>query len=93
MKHESELHGCQVFSFGTFVLSILLVVGGAMCGAGLVMAQGDPSFAGEWSALQSWPIEAIHAHLLPTNGKVMFYPTSDDPRLWDPAHWGYHHLG
>ena len=44
----------------------------------------DASTVGEWSALQNWPIVAVHAHLLPT-GKVLFYPYSDDPRLWDPA--------
>jgi galactose oxidase-like protein/glyoxal oxidase-like protein/fibronectin type III domain protein/Kelch motif protein len=44
----------------------------------------DPSVVGQWSAVQTWPIVAVHAHVLPT-GKVLFYPYTDDPRLWDPA--------
>ena len=40
--------------------------------------------SGQWSGVQNWPIVSVHTHLLPT-GKVMFYPYSDDPRLWDPA--------
>jgi regulation of enolase protein 1 (concanavalin A-like superfamily) len=39
---------------------------------------------GQWSAVQNWPIVSVHTVVLPT-GKVMFYPYSDDPRLWDPA--------
>jgi hypothetical protein len=44
----------------------------------------DPSVVGQWSGLTSWPIVAVHMHMLPT-GKVMFYPYGDDPRQWDPA--------
>jgi galactose oxidase-like protein/glyoxal oxidase-like protein/fibronectin type III domain protein len=43
----------------------------------------DPSIVGQWSAVQALPIVAVHAHVLPT-GKVLFYPYTDDPRLWDP---------
>jgi len=32
----------------------------------------------------TWPCLAIHAHLLPT-GKVLFWPSGDNPNLWDPA--------
>jgi hypothetical protein len=39
---------------------------------------------GVWSTVQTWPIVAVHASLLPT-GNVVFYPYSDDPRLWDPS--------
>lgn len=43
------------------------------------------SEVGQWSSpVEVWPIVAVHAHMLPT-GKVLFYPYSDDPRLWDPA--------
>ena len=42
----------------------------------------DPSVVGQWGPVLNWPIVAVHAHLLPT-GKVLFYPYSDDPRLWD----------
>ena len=53
-------------------------------GAPIVRAQSDPSLTGEWSAVQTWPIVSVHASLLPT-GKVIFYPYSDDARLWDPS--------
>ena len=53
-------------------------------GAPIVRAQSDPSLNGEWSAVQTWPIVSVHASLLPT-GKVIFYPYTDDPRLWDPS--------
>jgi hypothetical protein len=52
--------------------------------APIVRAQSDPSLNGEWSAVQTWPIVSVHASLLPT-GKVIFYPYSDDARLWDPS--------
>jgi len=52
--------------------------------ASIVRAQSDPSLTGEWSAVQTWPIVSVHASLLPT-GKVIFYPYTDDARLWDPA--------
>jgi len=44
----------------------------------------DPSIVGQWAAVQVLPIVAVHAHVLPT-GKVLFYPYTDDPHLWDPA--------
>lgn len=44
----------------------------------------DPSIVGQWSAVQTLPIVAVHAHMLPT-GKVLFYPYTDDPHLWDPV--------
>lgn len=53
----------------------------------VVGMSAPPTFAqtsGQWSAVQGWPIVSVHTILLPT-GKVMFYPYSDDPRLWDPA--------
>ena len=50
----------------------------------VIRAQSDPSVTGAWSAVQTWPIVSVHAALLPT-GKILFYPYSDDPRLWDPS--------
>lgn len=52
--------------------------------ASIVRAQSDPSVSGQWSAMQSWPVISVHASLLPT-GNVIFYPYSDDARLWDPS--------
>lgn len=42
------------------------------------------SSVGQWSAVQNWPIVAVHSHLLP-NGKVLFWPYSDGIYVWDPA--------
>ena len=52
--------------------------------ASTVRAQSDPSVMGAWSAMENWPIVSVHGSLLPT-GKVIFYPYTDDPRLWDPS--------
>jgi galactose oxidase len=51
--------------------------------------QEDPAKAGEWSKVLSWPVVAIHSHLLP-NGKVLTWERKDDvltteSYLWDPA--------
>jgi uncharacterized membrane protein len=49
-------------------------------------AAQNPATVGQWSSVQSWPVEAIHLNLLP-NGKVMFwggYDTSTTPYIWDP---------
>src|SRR5262245_2796618 len=47
-------------------------------------APAQPSVIGQWAPVMSWPITAVHMHLLP-NGKVMLWPYGDDPRQWDPA--------
>ena len=46
-------------------------------------AQPNPAVVGQWSAVQDWPAVSVHAAMLPT-GKVLFYPYTDEPRLWDP---------
>ncbi len=48
----------------------------------------EPSVVGQWSPLKTWPVPAVHAHLLPT-GKVMFFSEfeagDDGPYLWEPG--------
>ena len=47
----------------------------------------DAASQGQWSAVVTWPLSAVHAHLLPT-GKVLFtseFQFGDAPRIWDPA--------
>ena len=39
---------------------------------------------GKWSAVISWPIVALHLHLLPT-GKVLSFGHYGTPQVWDPA--------
>jgi hypothetical protein len=42
------------------------------------------STQGAWTPSTNWPIVSVHSVMLRT-GKMMIYPYSDDPRLWDPA--------
>lgn len=47
----------------------------------------DPAVVGQWGPLSSWPVPAVHAHLLPT-GKVLIASEFDDgasARSWDPV--------
>jgi Domain of unknown function (DUF1929)/Kelch motif len=48
-----------------------------------VLHAQTPSAVGEWSNATAWPYKPVHAHLLPT-GKVLFWPTEDSPKIWDP---------
>src|SRR5262245_44346936 len=69
------------------------VLGLALC-LGMVpipraAAENDPAKVGQWSEVLSWPVVAIHSHLLP-NGKVLTWERKDDMHttelyLWDPA--------
>ena len=48
-------------------------------------AHGDASSIGQWSEVQDWPIQAIHAIQLPT-GKVMVWQSwQTSAAIWDPA--------
>lgn len=70
-------------------LALLALAGGAaltLSGTGAPV-QAQAQTEGSWTAPTAWPIVAVHAHLTP-QGKVMFYPYSDDPREWDPANPG-----
>jgi galactose oxidase len=55
--------------------------------SGVARAQPTPAQIGVWSEVKSWPVPAVHAHLLPT-GKVMFFSEfefgDDGPYLWTP---------
>ena len=64
----------------------LFGIAALVASAGLLPVRGysQTNVQGQWSALQNWGVTAVHAALLP-NGKVFFYPYSDDPRIWDPA--------
>jgi hypothetical protein len=62
-------------------LSIVWVRDGAIMRP--VEAQ-DLSVLGRWSPPQTWPVTAVHDHMLHT-GKVLFWTYSDEAWLWDPA--------
>lgn len=55
----------------------------AVLGALPPSARGNAT-VGAWEPVQTLPWRPVHSSLLPT-GKVMIWPSSDDPRLWDPA--------
>ena len=76
-----KLCRCRGLWVRMVVCCCFLTMGAGMCSS--VNAQ-DPSIVGQWSPVQALPIVAVHAHLLPT-GKVLFYPYTDDPHLWDPV--------
>lgn len=43
--------------------------------------------AGSWGPVLTWPVSAVHAHLLP-DGRVLFWGDHDEgpmPAVWDPA--------
>jgi galactose oxidase len=48
------------------------------------VAAGTPATVGRWSAPFSWPIIALHVHLLRT-GKVLSWGKFGQPYLWDPS--------
>ncbi len=65
---------------------VAMVLGSGICAAPTVRAQEDPSLVGQWSPVQDWPEEAIHAVMLPT-GEVLFwgrFPHIQEFHLWDP---------
>jgi hypothetical protein len=71
------------------VASLLILFLAALSVLGLPKAGQtgeDPAVVGQWSPVLSWPIVAIHAHLLP-NKKVLAWQRDggSDPRVWDPA--------
>jgi hypothetical protein len=39
---------------------------------------------GEWDPPFTWPVVAVHLHLLP-NGKVLSWGAAGEPQVWDPA--------
>jgi len=67
---------------GSLVVGTVLLI--ASVRTSLPQTSSDPSVVGQWSSVQPWPIVSVHAQMLPT-GKVMFYPYSDGPYLWDPS--------
>jgi hypothetical protein len=44
--------------------------------------------AGQWGPPFSWPVVAVHLHLLP-DGRVLSWGRMGDPQIWDPATGGF----
>ncbi len=72
----------------TFLVSLSNAVGGVVGGtstAGITIFDDETSTVlGNWDNPASWPLVAIHTHLLPT-GQVMFWDRFGDTRLWNPT--------
>jgi galactose oxidase len=49
-----------------------------------LVAAATPSESGQWSAMFSWPIVAVHMMLLP-NGRVLSIGRTGAPQVWNPA--------
>jgi hypothetical protein len=74
-------------SFGGLVAWLVaLLIGCGLAAPRQIQAQADPSVVGQWSGVLSWPIIAIHTHVLP-NGKVLLWDRDggNNARIWDPA--------
>jgi Concanavalin A-like lectin/glucanases superfamily/Domain of unknown function (DUF1929) len=67
---------------------IVMAAAIAIAAVGKVSAQSsDPTVVGQWSAVQYWPIVAVHAHLLPS-GDVLAWTDSTangGAQIWRPA--------
>jgi hypothetical protein len=73
----------SVYRLSSKLVGLLWVIGGvAFC----TVAQSQTSEVGQWSAVQNWPVVAIHIHVLP-NGKLLVWPRDGgaQARIWDPA--------
>jgi galactose oxidase len=61
---------------------------GSACGAPAIEASvtvaGNEATVGKWAAPFSWPIVALHVHLL-RSGKVLAWGKFGDPYVWDPS--------
>ena len=72
----------------TFLVSLSNPVGAVVGGtstAGFTIFDDETSqLLGHWDNPQSWPVVAIHTHVLPT-GQVMFWDRFGEVRLWDPV--------
>jgi galactose oxidase len=72
----------------TLLVLVVLVIVAVGAGASLAYTQRPRPVSeqpGQWSSVQVWPVEAVHASLLPT-GQVLVFDTPDATMFtWDPA--------
>ena len=82
--HPVRCYACRLFA--AYVKRISGPLFALLVGLSSVNGQ-DPATVGQWSAVMTWPLSAVHAHVLPT-GKVLWWPAfsqGDNPTLWDPS--------
>src|SRR5438132_14247973 len=86
-RRARGLPSARTLAFSVFLLaavSLTISIADSPHSAFVTQAQADASTIGQWSAVETWPVQATHAHLLPT-GQVLFYPAwsqGDTPYLW-----------
>src|SRR5262245_34643285 len=72
--------------FGAVVCGLVLLV--TLLTTGASSAPLAPIDVGQWSAVQNWPLVAVHSALQPT-GQVLYWDAfnfaPDSERLWDPV--------
>jgi len=62
--------------------------GGTACAPPAPTAPEPTASSGEWSAPFSWPVVAVHLHLLP-DGRVLSWGAIGVSEIWDPATGGF----
>src|SRR5262245_21976276 len=81
-----KLHSKVRRRFGAVVCGVVLLV--TLLATGASSAPLAPSDVGQWSAVQNWPLVAVHSALQPT-GQVLYWDAfnfaPDSERLWDPV--------
>jgi hypothetical protein len=67
-------------------LALVAVAIFVLAGSSVVRAD-DPALVGQWSAVQNWPIVAVHAHLLPTGDVLAWsdYTDNGGAQVWRPS--------
>lgn len=57
---------------------------GAPAHSAFIAAAGNEATAGSWGPVFSWPVVALHLHLMPS-GKVLSWGHDGEPELWSPS--------
>ena len=67
--------------------ALALVVSAICAIAGDRIALADPAVVGQWSAVQNWPIVAVHANLLPTGDVLAWsdFTANGGAQVWRPS--------
>ncbi|HKF75685.1 MAG TPA: galactose oxidase-like domain-containing protein, partial [Candidatus Dormibacteraeota bacterium] len=93
-------HPRRLFAAGRLALAALLMLAAAPAAAGgpavpaaalpaVRLVASDPSQVGQWGALMNWPLDAVHASLMPSGSVLLWdaWETGGTPsvRLWNPA--------
>ncbi|HEU4587398.1 MAG TPA: galactose oxidase-like domain-containing protein [Gemmatimonadales bacterium] len=88
MKYSTRLAAAAVLISGLLVLAhcrdATAPTGGDSSQPELSSSSKRLARSGKWGSTFSWPIVAVHLHVLP-NGQVLSWGKVGSPQLWDPA--------